>query len=389
MQKLFGTRIDAQQCPGRQLAIPAFQTNQVFIQTIIVVTEYFQSLLRGQPPSKNMFKRRADSYKCLNAIISKPESSRDDILLGMIGIMFTDFMLGRRDLQQMHLEALDIYVRRQGGIETFIPEPAVIVSPWYVAIQYGFVEFPLRTLNEVEDCKTNFLRSIRNIKHCVNVLRAKFASWAASALVQQNINDTHPTSSEKHTISPAECKAFVKAKSDIDDLIRPLSYDYDAVYVEGTFLLSLLLGLGLTLFELCSDLGHMTLFLNRLNYIIQKSLAPRETGGGLSVTTASMAAFVDHVRKEVFTIINSVRTALVKEVALSSATIDALKLFSIMSCETRGHIIQHLRSWIVDTLMPPAEDSCTCGIDDGDFSNLSLAIMDSWLVSSSKPNEKV
>jgi len=387
--KLFGTRVDAQQCPGRQLAIPAFQTNPVFIQAIIVVSEHFQSLLRGQPPPKNMFKRRADAYKGLNATISKPQSSRDDILLGMIGVMFTDFILGRSDLQKMHVEALDIYISRQGGIRTFISEPAVIVSAWYVAIQYGFVEFPLRMLSDVEDCKTNFLKSIRNIKHGVNLLREKFASLAASALSRESINEARVASNEDRIVSPAEYKAFVKAKSNIDVLTKPLFYDSDAPYVEGTFTMSLLLGLGLTFFELGSNLGHMTLFLNRLRYMIQQSLVPRETGDSLSMMTASMAALVDYVRKEIFTTIGDAEYALVKEVALSSATIDALKVFSIMNGETRGHIITHLRSWVVDTLMPPSEDACACGIDDGDFSSLSLAIMEGWIVLKSKHNEKV
>jgi hypothetical protein len=251
------------------------------------------------------------------------------------------------------------------------------VAPYFVAIQYAFVEFPLRKFADIEALKAGFLESLRKVRHGSNTISNKLAALPTNKLGKQHDKNTSVMPGKQEPDTSEEWNALISAKAEVDSLIKPLRYDSHARYAEGTFLLSLFLALGLTIFELGDNLRHTALFLSRLNHVIQKSLAPGNSGDGVSLMVASIAYLVDHVGKELFTVIDGAEGALAREVKLSSATIDALKIFSIMTWETRCHVIHHLRSWFVDMLKMVSDSPCSCGVDDGGFSSLSTEIMES------------
>jgi hypothetical protein len=122
------------------------EKSPVYVETHIVMAEYLLSNLTSSTLSSSFFRRRANSYRTVTALVSNPDAKLDDQIFAMICLHLVEHAIGRYDLQSIHLRAMHNLVEECGGLRSFYESRQrghSLLEPSFYSGQFMYVELKL------------------------------------------------------------------------------------------------------------------------------------------------------------------------------------------------------------------------------------------------------
>ncbi|KAK6366822.1 hypothetical protein LTS17_010373 [Exophiala oligosperma] len=366
------------------------------------MSEAFISNSRQQQSSRIILKHRAASYKTLRESLAEPKTTPGDIIMSFMPMIFADLVLGQTGLQTMHLEALDNYVQGQGGIvPIFLGQCRPRFSPQYLASQYALAEYRIRDSATLAALKENLMGSLRLIqKSSVPLEKASIPSKG-----KNTTGDLH-TKHHSHDSLPECPSSYHDARAAMEDILGHFRFHPSETPSSTAAVFGLLFSFGLTLVEFGPSRSSATRFLQCLRKAVNEnvvpepmpkpapqqidpvtammcevrphlfhSIEPQEMRTATNYNSASLMAIMSKVREDVLYEIGTKESSFDSEVRICNALIHALKIWPVMTTETKAHMMQHLRGWILDG----KDGTCTCAVASGDLGALEEAIVRDWM----------
>lgn len=324
------------------------------------MAEHLLCKLQCSQVSANFYKRRAEAYKAANELILHKTASFDEQLSGLLHLQMVDYTVGRPDLQQMHILAMDRLIESRGGLlVSFRPakDTHTLVEPAILAVQYVMAEFRITDHAHLERIIEGFIESLRHIRLWVrNVRKTSFES--------STVNSTKSSRLEEY----------------VNDLINSWLRVKDAPRVQAASAFHLVYALCVTLADNDFDDNDTNFLLESMQYHMDKSTdVDPSSKPYCRLFSGSAACMLSHVRRK-FLPMHEPQENVQRELKICQASIEAAKIFPLLSTSTRLQLARNLAKCAFVT-----NSGTDAGfLDEPELEDLSVSIYDSWQAQSDR-----
>lgn len=373
----FGTHNNSLFCPDRDWVSNYVSSKSLCFQWVLILAEEHLGRLGVLPDQTNTLGRKAKAYGQLNAILKSQAIGRDE---GISGIMYAAIVDTART--NMHLMALDRFIKQTGGFEAFLDGPLGIAHPEHIATVYAFGQCPITDLQEVEIIRDRILDVLRELHAQAKQEQEEKKRirnrrpWDALSRQVVDANGTLvPSNHDEHF------RYYIKAQQDCftsDCLASLLNsiLDIQADYASQARHIATLVQTSLILQEFETNYLARAMFLKRLKYVAEMSTARDPITGTARLSHAGLLLINSYVRQEVQTYFD--RTKLLsKAVKISRVVVDFLKIFPLLKMQTRSYVVSCLRDWLCSN--DQFQDVNFAHLQDSDLTMLSEEIINGWI----------
>lgn len=312
--------------------------SMIFALTHLAMSEYglFRFTGRLQP---NFYRHRAEAYRAANEMLSDPDASLAANFSALQNLHIMDVTLGRLDLLELHAQARDRLLASYGGLSQLFIEnthSAALVEPTNILLMVLWStsanRFP--DFESFDTASHDFTTSLSSISEYVTVLALQ-----TSRIQTENGQDAA-------RLGPL----FRYLQKMIDDHLRQVP---DPGYSEivGACTFALLFDLAMSVAEIKGNVSAVVGRFERLQHYMMASATsdvfpdrPVDEGPEAQLfrlAPYTVLAMISHVRRyAVAAGISPLNPA--REIKVCSASINAVRIFSLLSRPTRLHIARSL-----------------------------------------------
>lgn len=310
---VLGTSTNDKYCIALNISRKWMQESSVFVLNHVVMAEAQLCGIKRTPLSRQFYQRRSQVYSEVRHLMSSPHVSFSLKLIAVIQLVFMEWTLKLPELQSLHGQAVDTLVESQGGLMSFLPaleeKHGPTIEPEFYVNIFVITEVPIKDEDSLKLLKSRFINTLRRL-----------SEWARSFQYQKS-----PGNKDGKLEGLASLTDFLQAP--INDTL--LSTEAPWPFVAAPFFCCL--NVCLTFLEFGLEPGEIMDFLQRVQHHMLMTANPSAKGG------AGIAHHLAHVRKNMLCPVSNMVSDKVKlaELRLSQACVDALKIYSLLSGESR------------------------------------------------------
>lgn len=323
-------------CPSRDAAWRSVSTFPSGLSWALIDCDTFSSLTQDKPLPPRLHRRKAMAYQYIAKLLADPRTQTSDEAINCVcSAIAVESRSLNPEVNRMHLKGLAQMIAKR-GVDTLFTTVCFMFHPMFCLGYLVMAELESTTMLEVRACSDRFSRMLEIMqgdtqRREVDVLDRSDATVGESpdsASEDQHSVDVSPISWPSVTGRPLiheTILSFLTACMRDEPLQRKIS----------RFINAYLLNLMLWDCQNSPETGKA--FLRRLSYLIRYSVARVEVIMVWVVAKAWIDVDATSNRKD-----GGPR----KEVYLTETVIDALKVFSRISDDSKDKLITTLTSWL-------------------------------------------
>ncbi|KIY03538.1 uncharacterized protein Z520_00229 [Fonsecaea multimorphosa CBS 102226] len=299
----------------------------------LIFFDMFLAWSRRQPFPQRLHQRKALAYQYIAKLLADPETqASDEALLCVCLAMSTDARSLSPEINRVHLKGLAQMISKR-GVGSLFSALCFMSHPMFSLAYFAMAELEATSMLDVQSATRRFLETLHSMQRDGSRSQPKVVRRRSDEDVKPNIDSrsiSYRSSSlwsvamGKSTIHHAVESVLVKSQG------RTLSIQQNLALFLDLYLLNLIL------WDLLKSPGSATVFLQRL------SLCADNAQVRLDVCVWLLAkSWVDADETS-----KRADGGARKEVFLTEAVIDALKVYSRLTYKTRGKLVIVLSSWL-------------------------------------------
>ncbi|KAH0848351.1 hypothetical protein AYO21_04377 [Fonsecaea monophora] len=327
-------------CPCRDIAWRGIQMYPAGgLPWTLIICDMFLALSRRQPLPQRMHRRKAMAYKYIANLLADPETqASDEALLCVCLAMSADARSLSPEINRVHLKGLAQMIS-QRGVDSLFSAVCFMFHPMFSLAYFAMAELEATSFLDVQGASDRFLGTLDSMQSDGRRSQSDATQYRSDNGVSRGERVGATTTNRSRTPVSSSLWSAAMGKSTIHHAVEGALANLQRTTLSVQQDLSLFLNLyllNLILWDLLERPDGAVLFLQRLSIHAENARVRLEITVWL---LAKSWVDADEVSKRSD---NGAK----KEVFLTEAVIDALKIFSRITDQSKEKLIHVLSSWL-------------------------------------------